>query len=78
MKPEEYAAYHKMVFRIAFDFLNAHFPPPENAEAWKQFAADTSAASERAKGGTLVNGFLTVIGNYLEEEYKKRKGDSNG
>ena len=67
-----------MVFRVAFDFLNAHFPPPQNLEKWKQFAIDTSAASEQAKGGKLIDGFLTAIGDYLEEEYKKRKGDSNG
>lgn len=72
-KPEEYLAYHKMVFRIIFDFLNAHFPPQEDPEWWKQFAIDTSKASEQAKGGKLADGMLIAIGDYLEEEYRKRK-----
>ena len=67
-----------MVFRIVFDFLNSHFPPQAEPEWWEQLAIDTSAASEKAKGGPLVDGILTAIGDYLEEEIKKRKGDSSG
>lgn len=72
-KPQEYAAYHRMVFRVAFDFLNAHFPPQYDPEWWKQVAIDTSAASDKVKGGTLINGILLAISDYLEEEWKKRK-----
>ena len=72
-KPEEYAAYHKLVFRIAFDFLIAHFPPQEDPEWWKQFSLDTETASNKAKGGKLIDGMLVAIGDYLEDEYKKRR-----
>ena len=72
-KPGEYAAYHKMVFRAMFDFLNTHFPPQDDLEWWKKLSEDLSTASEQAKGGPLVNGMLLAISDYLEEEWKKRK-----
>ena len=74
-KPEEYAAYHKMVFRIIFDFLNTHFPPQLDLEWWEKLSADLSAASDKAKGGKLVDGMLVAIADYLEEEWRKRKAD---
>lgn len=75
-KPEEYLTYHKLVFRETFDFLNAHFPPQNDPQWWLQFAKDTSATSEKLKGGRLLDGILLAIGNYLDEEYKKRRGES--
>ena len=76
-KPEEYAAYHKLVFRTVFDFLNDHFPPQDDPEWWKKFSEDTSAASYSVKGGPLADGMLLAIGDYLEEEMKKRR-EQNG
>ena len=72
-KPEEYAAYHKMVFREMFNFLNSHFPPGNDAEWWLQFTKDMDAVSEKLKGGPLVYGMLTAFADYLEDEYKKRR-----
>ncbi len=72
-KPEEYATYHKMVFRAMFDFLNSHFPPQDDPEWWKQIAVDSDETNEKVKGGPLVNGILLAISDYLEEEWKKRK-----
>lgn len=72
-KPEEYLAYHKLVFRIMFDFLNAHFPPQDDHEWWKNLSIATEEASRQAKGGKLTDGILLAICDYLEEEYKKRK-----
>lgn len=72
-KPEEYLAYHKLVFRIMFDFLNAHFPPQDDPEWWKNLSIATEEASRQAKGGKLTDGILLAICDYLEEEYKKRK-----
>lgn len=72
-KPEEYMAYHKLVFREMFNFLNANFPPGTDPEWWKQFSEDMTKTSENAHGGPLVNGILTAIADYLEEEYKKRR-----
>ena len=75
-KPEEYLAYHKLVFRIVFDFLNTHFPPQDDPEWWKKLAEDMEQASSQAKGGKLTNGILVAIGDYLEEEYKKRRASN--
>lgn len=72
-KPEEYAAYHKMVFRIVFDFLNAHFPPEVDTAWWEKFSEDIGKASDDAKGGSLVNGMLMAVADYMEEEWRKRK-----
>lgn len=72
-KPEEYAAYHKMVFREMFNFLNSHFPPGTDPEWWRQFSKDMDDCSEKAKGGKLVNGMLLAMADYLEEEFKKRR-----
>lgn len=74
-KPEEYATYHKMVFRLMFDFLNDHFPPGENKEWWIHYAEDVEKAYTKAKGGPLVNGMLSAISDYLDEEYKKRRDE---
>ena len=72
-KPEEYLAYHKLVFRIMFDFLNSNFPPHDDHEWWKNLSIATEEASRQAKGGKLTDGILLAICDYLEEEYKKRK-----
>lgn len=72
-KPEEYAAYHKMVFRVAFDFLNSHFPPQDDPEWWKKLSEDFTEVSDKAKGGPLVDGIILAISDYLDEERKKRK-----
>lgn len=72
-KPEEYAAYHKMVFRGAFDFLNSHFPPGNDPEWWQSFSKDLGETSAKLKGGPLVDGMLTAMADYLEVEFKKRR-----
>lgn len=72
-KPEEYATYHKIVFRTMFDFLNAHFPPHDDPEWWKKLSEDTCSTSDQTKGGPLVNGILLAISDYLEGEWKKRR-----
>lgn len=72
-KPEEYAAYHKLVFRTMFDFLNEHFPPQDDPDWWIKFSQDMSVASDKVKGGPLADGMLLAIGNYMEEEFKKRR-----
>lgn len=72
-KPEEYAAYHKMVFRELFNFLNSHFPPENDPSWWLQFTKDMDAVSDTLKGGPLVYGMLTAFADYLDEEFKKRR-----
>lgn len=72
-KPEEYAAYHKMVFREMFNFLNAHFPPGDSPEWWLQFTKDMNMVNDKLKGGPMVYGMLTALSDYLDDEFKKRR-----
>ena len=72
-KPAEYATYHKMVFRAMFNFLHEHFPPGTDPEWWLQYTKDLEATSEQVNGGPLVDGMLTAISDYIEDEYKKRR-----
>lgn len=76
-EPEQYHAYHKLVFRVVFDFLNTHFPPGNGPDYWEKFAEDIGKASDQFKGGKLGNGMLVAVSDYLEEEYKKRR-DADG
>jgi hypothetical protein len=75
MTPEEYAKSHQKAFRIAFDFLNAHFPPSEDEEWWKQTAKECADASVASGETTIVIELLTAIMNYLGKEYKRRYQD---
>ena len=73
LKPEEYAAMHKAAFRVAFDFLNAHFPPGEGYDWWIQVAKDADTASMQQGENKLVIGMLAGIMDYLQDEWKKRR-----
>lgn len=77
MTPGEYAQSHQKAFRTAFDFLTSHFPPGMDAEYWQQAAKDITVASVLAGEGKLVNGLLSAVYNYLEDEWIKRR-DENG
>ena len=72
MSPEEYAMAHKKAFRIAFDFLNAHFPPESGTEWWMKTASDASQASAGGGYDKLTDGLLAGILEYLESEEKRR------
>ena len=72
LKPEEYIARHKKAFRIAFDFLNAHFPPIVDDEYWNKTAADLVPARGKDPDW-LVDELLCAVYAYLEKEYKLRR-----
>lgn len=72
VSPEENAKMHREAFRCAFDFLTSHFPPGLEPEWWEQAAKDLSEASVLHGEGTLVNGLLIGVYDYLEEERKRR------
>ena len=77
MTPEEYAKMHQKSFRIAFDFLNTHFPPGTEPEWWDRAAKELSDASIMGGETKLVIELLVAVYNYLGEEYKKRS-ENNG
>lgn len=76
MTPEEYAKMHQKAFRVAFDFLNQHFPPGENPEWWLTVTHHASEASVLAGENVLVNSLLSGVCHYLEHEYFIRR-DNN-
>lgn len=70
MTPEQYYASHQNAFRIAFNFLNAHFPPGEEPEWWEQASNDMLEASKST--GQLGILLLIAVFDYLNDEYKRR------
>ena len=73
---EEYANRHAKSFRTAFDFLTAHFPPADDPEWWKAVSLDASMASAKQGENKLVIGLLIGVMDYLEDEWKKRRQNS--
>lgn len=72
MTPEEYAKSHQKAFRIAFDFLNTHFPPGLDDEWWVQTAKDVGMAAESSGNNILTMELLNGVMNYFGHEYKRR------
>lgn len=77
MTPEEYAKKHKTAFRVAFDFLNAHFPPGPDPEWWEHAAKDLSEAGTLNCDNELAMELLVGVYNYIETEWKRRNADAN-
>lgn len=77
MTLEEYAALHPRMFRIAFDFLNKHFPPEDTDEWWEQTAKDCEDASITAGNNPLVINLLAGVIEYLNEETMKRRNKND-
>ena len=73
MTPEEYAKAHQKAFRVAFDFLNTHFPPGMDPEWWDTAAKEISATSVAAGEGVLVIELLNAVYTYLGHEDHRRK-----
>ena len=78
MTPEQYAALHPKMFRVAFDFLNSHFPPEDTDEWWKQTAQDCGDASVKAGENQLAIYLLAGIMDYLNDENMKRRKENGG
>ena len=71
--PEQYKANHKLAFRIAFNFLDMHFPP-ENTQAWgEKVCRDLGDASLANLGDYLTVQLLVAVFNYLDKENEMRK-----
>lgn len=74
MTPEEYAEMHKKAFRVAFDFLNSHFPPEFEPEWWEKTANDAADASVLLGENDLAIELMCALMFYMEREYRKRGG----
>ena len=73
MTPEEYAKMHQKAFRVAFDFLNAHFPPGSDDEWWLRSARELADTSVAAGENKLVIELLNGVFSYLSDECKRRE-----
>lgn len=67
---EEYLARHKRAFRVAFDFLNAHFPPLHATDWWDMTANDLAKIGRENEDNPLLVELIIGIYNYLEKEEK--------
>jgi len=76
MTPEEYAKSHQKAFRVAFDFLNTHFPPIDDDGWWIQSAKDIADVNVKAGGGKLVTELLNAVYTYIGYEYQQRRDQS--
>lgn len=72
LTPEEYAARHKQAFRVAFDFLNAHFPPEPDSTWWTRLSEECCEVYNAHPDNMLLVQLLAGILCYLEEESKLR------
>lgn len=69
---------HKQAFRVAFDYLNAHFPPGDTPEWWTKAAQEATDLSKKYHSYPLVNGLLVGVMEYLEKEHQiRRKKDES-
>lgn len=72
--PGTYAAIHKQAFRIAYDFLNEHFPPEHDPNWWDKTMSDVSLIGNMYGENKLVVCLITALVEYLTEEDERRTG----
>ena len=73
--PGTYVAIHKQAFRIAFDFLNEHFPPDHDPNWWEKTMSDVSLIGNMYGENRLAVHLMTGIVEYLSEEDERRKAN---
>ena len=73
--PGDYAAIHKQAFRIAFDFLNEHFPPEHTPEWWEKTANDVTLIGNMYGENRAAVRLVGAMFEYLEEVDKERTKD---
>lgn len=66
----EFQALHKAGFRIAFDFLNASFPPVRKEEYWKTCLERIEEKIHENPNNLLVRPLLIGVYDYLSEIVK--------
>ena len=74
--PGTYAAMHKQAFRIAYDFLNDHFPPEHDPNWWDKTMGDVSLIGNMYGENKLVVCLITALIEYLSEEDERRRNNA--
>lgn len=68
---EAYKGTHKTAFRVAFNFLDAHFPPVNTEDWWRQTCEDALYVEVQHDGNQLCKELLGEVISYLSEFAKK-------
>ena len=71
--PEQYYKLHQQAFRIAFDFLNEHFPPEHFPEWWERTANDVTLIGNQYGENPAVPHLIAAMFEYLEETDRRRQ-----
>lgn len=61
---------HKKAFRVAFDFLQSHYPPANTEKYWLKTVKDVGVASYENNGNMLCQELLSAIIEYLNWRVK--------
>ena len=61
---------HKTAFRVAFDLLQAHYPPENTEEYWLKTAKEVGIVSCENNGNMLCQELLSGIIEYLNWKVK--------
>ena len=62
---ERFDRMHKTAFRVAFNFLESHFPAQKTEEYWLKTCNDLSSVSADYLSNELCQELLCVVLNYL-------------
>lgn len=66
---------HKAAFRVAFDFLDAHYPPGDDQEYWLKTCDDIRVASDENILNTLCQELLSAVLIYLSDKVKNNTNE---
>lgn len=72
LSQKEYSERHKKAFRVAFDFLNGHFPPSSDPDWWDNTILDASKAITGNDDFNLTRDLIFTIFDYIDRECKLR------
>ena len=69
-KAERDQQIHKTAFRVAFDFLQAHYPPENTEEYWLKTAKEVGIVLFENNGNMLCQELLSGVIEYLNWKVK--------
>ena len=71
LTPQAYSDRHKKAFRVAFDFLNRHFPPSPEPDWWDNTVTDAVKAVNDDTSN-LTRDLVLAVFDYIDRECKMR------
>lgn len=64
---------HQAAFRVAFDFLEAFYPPRDDEEYWVKMAETCGIVAYQHEGNPLIIPLMVTMADYLGEAWKEKK-----